>query len=525
MPFGLNIGLKWVLLGVVGLVVWGANAAVLVDFQVAQPPPLPQDAKQCTVKILERTFGFSFGSPEIVQFTPPTDCGPVGSWAGVSLNFTVTSNGTQFDRLGIFTFQNVESVLHATFFASSALHPPARHADVIIPVTTLANNTGNDASVPPIFSLNVTVPRNAVQVYAELLASGNGNEEFWYFNAPNQFVDNLPTFGDGPFREVRLLVDGQVAGVAFPYAVIFTGGIAPTAWRPITSYGALDIPNYYLDLTPFIPILADGNPHTISLDVSSAESDHAINQNWFVSGNLQVLLDSSSLPTTGTIKTIDVQPFAVTTTTGTIAANGDTVFTVTASRKIRVESEIISGSGKKTRVVWQQTLEYSNTQSYLDNSNIQLLEQTAKGTFQATHNGVQTLFDQFSFPLNVNFTNLTPSGSSFTTTIDHSYDRVSHPAPFILGSTINSHQVANAFFTIASTGNFGNGTSTNTFSYIDLAGNTYDREISSINTNITSDHQGGTLAPKQVAHFPSFSPQEPLSVSKARLPGGRVVGN
>lgn len=82
-----------------------------------------------------------------------------------------------------------------------------------------------------------------------------------------------------------------------------------------------------------------------------------------------------------------------------------------------------------------------------------------------------------------------------------------------------------AFFTIASTGNFGNGTSTNTFSYIDLAGNTYDREISSINTNITSDHQGGTLAPKQVAHFPSFSPQEPLSVSKARLPGGRVVGN
>jgi len=26
----------------------------------------------------------------------------------VSLNLTVTSNGTQFDRLGIFTFQNVE---------------------------------------------------------------------------------------------------------------------------------------------------------------------------------------------------------------------------------------------------------------------------------------------------------------------------------------------------------------------------------------------------------------------------------
>ena len=91
-----------------------------------------------------------------------------------------------------------------------------------------------------------------VEAYVELYASGNGNEEFWvsvkllytllrawhesiqYFNAPNQFLGDLPdgfTFGDGPFREVRLLVDGKVAGAAFPYAVIFTGGIIPTAWR------------------------------------------------------------------------------------------------------------------------------------------------------------------------------------------------------------------------------------------------------------------------------------------------------
>lgn len=41
------------------------------------------------------------------------------------------------------------------------------------------------------------------------------------------------TFGDGPFREVRLLVDGVLAGAAFPYAVIFTGGIVPTAWRSV----------------------------------------------------------------------------------------------------------------------------------------------------------------------------------------------------------------------------------------------------------------------------------------------------
>ena len=31
-----------------------ANAAVLIDFQVAQPPPVPKGAKQCTVEILRQ---------------------------------------------------------------------------------------------------------------------------------------------------------------------------------------------------------------------------------------------------------------------------------------------------------------------------------------------------------------------------------------------------------------------------------------------------------------------------------------
>ena len=35
----------------------------------------------------------SLFSAEIIYDRPPTDCGPVGSWAGISLNFTVTSNG------------------------------------------------------------------------------------------------------------------------------------------------------------------------------------------------------------------------------------------------------------------------------------------------------------------------------------------------------------------------------------------------------------------------------------------------
>lgn len=45
------------------------------------------------------------------------------------------------------------AVLHATYYASSDQHPPAQQSDLIVPLSTLKNNTGNEASVPPGFSV------------------------------------------------------------------------------------------------------------------------------------------------------------------------------------------------------------------------------------------------------------------------------------------------------------------------------------------------------------------------------------
>ncbi len=44
-------------------------------------------------------------------------------------------------------------MVHATYYASSKQHPPADKANLIVPLSTLANDTGNDASVPPGFSV------------------------------------------------------------------------------------------------------------------------------------------------------------------------------------------------------------------------------------------------------------------------------------------------------------------------------------------------------------------------------------
>jgi hypothetical protein len=54
--------------------------------------------------------------------------------------------------------------------------------------------------------------------------------------------------------------------------------------------------------------------------------------------------------------------------------------------------------------------------------------------------------------------------------------------------------IADAFFELASSGNFGYGNSSNTFSYNDARGNTYSRDVSSANNTITSDRESGNLA-------------------------------
>jgi hypothetical protein len=56
----------------------------------------------------------------------------------------------------------------------------------------------------------------------------------------------------------------------------------------MVSYGAFDSPTYYIDATPFLPMLSDGQPHNFTLNVAGMGSDHSINNDWIVSGNVQV---------------------------------------------------------------------------------------------------------------------------------------------------------------------------------------------------------------------------------------------
>lgn len=387
----------------------------------------------CTIELLKHSFGVnSFNVPVIVQYIPPSppECGKTGEWAGIYLNLTVYCIGTQYDRLGSIYLSHVEiwrtssaeptstgtrwttlkDVTHyaplfaqkgdlmmdfsniivpellldgvfnvtltTTFIPSNDHLSKPRSSDLIIPLSNLSPSLPNLFMVADDLgaTINVTIPDDTIEAYIEIFASGNAEEEFWYSNTPDEFLPYFPEssglIGKGPFREVRVLIDGKLAGVAWPYGVIYTGGITPTNWRPLTSYGAYDSPTYWIDVTPFLPQLLSGHPsHAVTLAVHGQGQNFSINSNWFLSGSLHLRRGSSR--TEGKIRLYHAPELEVITSGGALENNQSVWTHVEARRELRIESELRTSEGVKT-VVFKQDLHFLNTAWYTNDGWIQV---------------------------------------------------------------------------------------------------------------------------------------------------------
>ncbi|TFK51274.1 hypothetical protein OE88DRAFT_1629573 [Heliocybe sulcata] len=485
----------------------------LPDFGVYAPPIVPSDFEPCTVLLTHHLFANSYGSPAIIQYEPPTDCGNPGTWASIVMNFTATSNGTQYDRLShssliacevwrtstpeptalgiIWTAQKDVSRysplfaepgsmivdlgnildassgltgeydgkcsiwLSASFYPSSLQYPSAKAADVILPLSTLSNNSANLFAVPPFGATNVTIPPNSAQAFVEIYASGNGDEEFWYGNVPDEYFDQLPTWSapdgyaspHGPFREVQLLIDGTLAGVVFPYPVIYTGEFLPSLWRPMVSYGAFDSPTYYVDITPFLGSLCSSpSPsHNFTLTGAGMGPGQPINANWYVSGNVQVVLDKTGKQTNGSVTVREGQGDVTAAVEGQVSGMNVSVTTV-AGRKLYIEGDVFTGSGY-TKATWEQNLEFTNSEVYqtsLGNVSVQTVTQMSKGTSISTHNGVSMVSDTFTYPLYLQLQYATyNNGTSYDyiVDLDHSFIRALSMAVQPLTENIDTRQI------------------------------------------------------------------------------------
>lgn len=190
------------------------------------------------------------------------------------------------------------TTLTATFFtAEDSLEP----ADLILAISAhrSANGESSAFNVPESKAINdLVVPPNAKKAVFSISACGQAAEEFWWSNVLNSdtsvFGNDTALYGHSPFREVQLFIDGHMAGVAWPFPVIFTGGIVPGFWRPIVGIDAFDLREDEIDITSFIPLISDNRTHTYEIRVIGIDDDgdgngnltSAIESNWVVTGKI-----------------------------------------------------------------------------------------------------------------------------------------------------------------------------------------------------------------------------------------------
>ncbi|KAI3991442.1 hypothetical protein MKX01_000529 [Papaver californicum] len=213
-------------------------------------------------------------------------------------------------------------------------------------------------------SKKFTVPQNSYRAVLEVYVSFHSNDEFWYGNPPNEYikaynVSNMP--GNGPFREVVVRLNGEDVGAVWPFTVVFTGGIIPLFWRPITAIGSFDLPSYDIEITPLGKIL-DGKQHEFGFGVTNALNE------WYIDANLHIWLDHENGATTGELITHENPPSKI-----SLVAKKKGSYITSAMRSISSSGWVKSSHGNITTNSFQ---EFSFTNMMTLHGSSQIVNQT-----------------------------------------------------------------------------------------------------------------------------------------------------
>lgn len=458
-----------------GLQIGSANTAT------ADPPVPRPETTPCVVQLFSN-IAFADFSPKLFSFTPPAAC--PGPWAKVVLeaDFSIQA-GRQFDRtaniwigganvyfgttsepsgtvarswhierdltdysalfatpqngsvdLGNLVNSTFTSILFGTaelqFYPLERRHDGRRTADLVLPLSSsrIGGSVFLNTFANPL-SQTFTFPRNVEQVFLDVIAQSQANDEFWYTCVPNDVANELQSCGSTGFRESEIMIDGQPAGVAPVFPWIFTGGIDPLLWRPIPGVQTLNFVPYRVDLTPFAALLSNGQPHQISVNVFNADFGFS------TTATLLAFLDHGSTQVTGdlTENTIGAGPVPnvvenLTNTNGNITGS----VTVTSSRSFRLSGFVRTSHGRvDTRM--QQDIQFSNRQDFIITNTdfVQNITQdtTISSVTTRGHEGEDDdsarNVQKLEWPLQLDFSFVVnPNGSgSQTTTIQQAYNK------------------------------------------------------------------------------------------------------
>ena len=422
----------------------------------AEPPVSRPTTTPCTVTLYDNQE-FADYSAKPITYTPPSECR--GNWAKVVLtvDFTVTA-GRQYDRTASLYLGNanifygttaeprstlspswhverdvtdlsaifkapqtgqaiVYNIFNSTyngdiygtakllFYPADLRNPPAVVPQAVIPVSGVNSPYELDTTASQL-TTSVTAPRNTVKAYLDVIAQSQSSDEFWYLCAPNDVAAELESCPGTAFRETEITIDGKPAGIAPVYPWIYTGGIDPYLWEPITGVQTLNFKPYRVDLTPFAGVLSDGEPHTVGVSVYNASSY------FLATANLLLYTDPLRRTTGGGLleDTLGSAPTPQVTEKLTTDASGNTTGTVSVSsqRNFAVKGYVNTALGRVETTV-NQAVHFNSTQTFNVGSNdIQNVVQTS------TVNGTTT--SQLGF-----VREQTTRHIAFPLTLDYSY--------------------------------------------------------------------------------------------------------
>ncbi|RCV25193.1 hypothetical protein SEVIR_5G145000v4 [Setaria viridis] len=450
---------------------------------------------ECRGVQYDRIFGVWLGGAELLRGST-AEPRPGGVAWSVSKDVTryapllAAGNATLAVYLGNLIDDTYNGVYHANltlhlYFrraARSSSPQPAAAADAIVPVSrSLPLNDGlwfvvqNSTDVQ---SARLAVPPNAYRAVLEVYVSSHYADEFWYMNTPEQ---------NGPFREVTVLLDGDVVGAVWPFPVIYTGGINPLIWRPITSIGSFNMPTYDIELTPFLGKLLDGEHHELGFKVTNALNS------WYVDANLHLWLDGKSSKTTGGLVAYDAPKLA-----GSIVSHSadgiDGEYEATASRNITATGWVSSSRGNVT-TTFTQRLSFANTNVVSSHGSAQAINQTTDALTSVSGGGAQAQQQVHqSFPLYI-FLGGDGSGTSSQRLMRRVEIGFEEARSGAVTSTLRNRQAAAAEVTLRDDAVVGASWRMHqTYAYGASDGGCYLRNVSSVGYDVLFDHRDASCA-------------------------------
>lgn len=368
------------------------------DPVTAAPPVEKPSGKSCQVTLAEAQFR-DF-TPYRGTYAPPKGCGD--RWSKVVLRLDGKVKGRQYDRLGYLHVGGVEILRTSTPEPSpdgigwSVEKDVTRYSDtfrraqdvemlignvvddtytgVIDVKVTLTFYAGKPAAAPDrVLTLGegdaLTTPRNSERIVAEVYATGSGGgcEEFWYLAVPDKAPYSCQADG-GPYREVQIKVDGQLAGIAAPFPHVWTGGWSnPFLWYVVPGPRAFDVKPIEYDLTPFAGLLNDGRPHRLDVSVVGVPEGQS---GWSAPVDVLVWQDAKSSHVTGKLTAHEVGDLA---NSSTYTAGSPERVDTDAGHRLTVAGYVDTSHGRVTTTV-SRSLANTSRHVWTDGENTDALD-------------------------------------------------------------------------------------------------------------------------------------------------------